>query len=118
LALGATVSFDTAAASPTAIGPITLPAGGELKGVVTLAGAPAGNLTVQVRSGGTGAANRFVNTRTQSDGSYTISLPGGTYARVCAFTQASSCGGVTGAVSAFNVSVTANQSNTLNLSIP
>jgi hypothetical protein len=62
-------------------GTITLPAGGELKGIVRLGTAPIGNVIVQVRSGG----SRTVNTRTSQDGSYSVSMPGATYGRVCAF---------------------------------
>ncbi len=125
LLLASVVAFDTAAASPTALGTITLPAGGELKGVVTVGGAPTGNIVVQVRSGGVAAANRFTSTRTQSDGSYSISVPAGTYARVCAFVPGTSgaCSVATPTLagtyqSANNVVVNANQSNTLDIAIP
>jgi hypothetical protein len=124
LLLGALVPFDTAAAAPTALGTITLPAGGELRGVVTIAGVPTRNLVVQVRSGGVIGANRFLVTRTRNDGSYSLSLPAGTYDRVCAFVLGTAaCPAGTPVLaneyaSADNVAVTANQSNTLNIAIP
>jgi len=121
---GTLVLFDTAAA-PTALGTITLPAGGELKGVVTLAGAAIGNIVVQVRSGNVTGAQRFTATRTQKDGSYSLSVPAGTYNRVCAFVPgtAGACPAGTPTLagtfaSADNVAVIANQSNTLNIAIP
>jgi hypothetical protein len=125
LLLASLVAFDTAAASPIALGTITLPAGGELRGVVTLGGALAGNIVVQLRSGGVGAANRFTNTRTQGDGSYSISVPAGAYARVCAFVPGTSgaCPVATPMLagtyqSANNVTVAANSSNNLDIAIP
>lgn len=69
---GTTVAFNTA--SPTAIGNITLPSGGELTGIIRFfGGAPVSNAVVQVRAGASGAT-RVTSTRTQSDGSYTISV--------------------------------------------
>jgi hypothetical protein len=125
LLLGDPVFFDTTAANPTALGTITLPVGAELKGTVTVGGTPIGNGVVQVRSGGTAGTNRFVSANTHIDGTYTISLPAGTYDRVCAFvfgtagaicpTAASSPGTF---ASADNVTVTADQSTTLNIAIP
>jgi hypothetical protein len=74
----------------TNLNALTLPAGGVLSGTVTVAGVPQGNARIQVRSGGTGGGSRFVGTTTQADGTYSISLPAGTYQRVCAFTGPSS----------------------------
>src|SRR6266581_3433981 len=125
LLAGALEVFDTAAASPTALGTLTLPAGGELKGVITLGGSPARNIIVQPRSGGVTGGQRFIATRTSSDGSYSLSLPAGTYNRVCAFVPGTlnqcpvgtpSSAGAFG--SADSVTVTANQSTTLNIAIP
>jgi hypothetical protein len=121
---GTLVTFDTAAA-PNALGTITLPAGGELKGVVTtVAPLQPGNIVVQVRSGGTNGNFRFTATRTQKDGSYSISVPAGTYNRVCAFVPgtAAACGAQPSLAgtyaSADAVVVVAGQSNTLDIAIP
>jgi len=71
-AQGVAVAFDTAI--PKALGNITLPAGGELTGIVTVGGTPTGNVVVQVRLGnGTNNTFRITSTRTQRDGSYSIS---------------------------------------------
>jgi hypothetical protein len=78
---GATVSLGT----------ITMPTGVVLSGTVTKGGTPVDGGVVQVRSGGLGGNARFVSTRTSSDGTYTISLPAGTYNRVCAFDVGTSC---------------------------
>lgn len=68
----------------TALGTITLPAGGVLSGSVDVGGTPTGDRLVQVRSGGIAAGNYLVNARTQFDGSYSISLPAGSYnVRAC-----------------------------------
>lgn len=84
--------MSVAAAAPVAMtldstvpgGNVNLPAGSVVSGVVTQSSLPKGNLVVQIRSGGTTLANQFVSTRTQSDGSYSISLPAGSYsARAC-----------------------------------
>lgn len=71
--------------TPTSVGSVTLPTGYPLSGTIATNVNPKGNYVVQVRSGGTdGVANRFVNTRTQSDGSYSVSLPAGDYkVRAC-----------------------------------
>jgi 5-hydroxyisourate hydrolase-like protein (transthyretin family) len=123
LAAGTPVAFDTAA--PVALGSITLPAGGELTGIVTLGGAPAGNIRVQLRRGGTNGGSRVTNTRTQSDGSYTISAVAGPYTRVCAFVSGTSgaCPGATlSSPGAFfgvnNVPLIAGQSNVQGFAIP
>jgi hypothetical protein len=122
---GTTVNFDTAAVGPIVLGDITLPAGGELKGVVTKGGTPAGNVIVLVRSGGLTGLQRFTSTRTQGDGSYSISLPASTYERVCAFVPGATnvctvatpnLAGTYG--SADNVAVTAGKSNTRDIAIP
>jgi len=74
-------------------------------------------------SGTTTYVTRFVQTRTQKDGSYTISLPASTYSRVCAYvpTTNSPCdtapSGI-GFASADNVTVVAGQSNTQDIAIP
>lgn len=126
---GTQLAGGTVVAPTTALGTITLPTGGELKGVVTAGSAPVGNAIVQVRNGGTSAAQRFISTRTQSDGSYSISLPAGAYARVCATypgMAASTCPGTgsgTGSSAgqyAFQdgVAVTAGGSVTQNFAIP
>ncbi len=70
-----------------------MPAGAVLSGTVTKGGTPVDGAIVQVRSGGSTGAFRFVSTRTQSDGTYTISLPAGTYNRVCAFDVGTTCPG-------------------------
>jgi hypothetical protein len=128
LQIAPVVAFDTATASPNSLGTINLPAGGELKGVVTKGGVPAGNIFIQVRSGGVGGAFRFTNTRTSQDGSYSISVPAGTYNRVCASVPgtANACPSGTPALagtyaSANNgnpVAVTANSSTTRDIDIP
>lgn len=69
----------------TALGSVTLAAGGVLSGTVTVTTVPKSDYLVQLRSGGTAfPANQFMATRTQSDGTYSISLPTGTYkVRAC-----------------------------------
>jgi len=123
LVLGTPVAFSTAA--PIALGNITLPAGGELTGIVTLGGAPAGNIVVQLRRGGTGGGSRVTATRTQSDGSYTVSAVAGPYDRVCAFVAGTSgaCpGGTLSSAGVFfgvnNVPLIAGQSNVQGFAIP
>jgi hypothetical protein len=112
LLLATGVAFDTTATTPTALGSITLPAGGELKGVVTVANVPAGNIVVQIRSGGVTGTQRFTSTRTSRDGSYSVSIPAGAYDRVCAFAPGNACAAFAA------VTVTAPGSTTLNLAIP
>lgn len=69
---------------PSILGTITLNAGGVLSGVVKVAGVATGDRLVQVRSGGVAGGNHLINTRTQFDGSYSISLAAGTYnVRAC-----------------------------------
>ncbi len=85
LTAGFAVPFTADSVTTNALGTITLPAGGELKGTVTKGGVALGNAIVQVRTSGTSGGFRFVSTRTQSDGSYSISVPGATYNTVCAF---------------------------------
>jgi len=104
---------------------ITLPAGGVLSGIVTVGGVPQGNVKVQVRNGGRGGNARFVNTMTQVDGTYSVSLPAGAYLRVCAFTSTSSCpsaGTVSGSGTGFafveNVAITPGSATTQNFTIP
>ena len=118
MASGSAVTFT--AGSTTAVGNFYLPAGGELTGKVMDASGttPYANAVLQVRSS-TGGNSRIVTTRTMSDGSYTISLPAGTY-NVCAMatsnTGVTTCGTGTSA-GVFEMqtgfSVTANTSNTL-----
>jgi 5-hydroxyisourate hydrolase-like protein (transthyretin family) len=112
----------------TDLEPITLPAGGVLSGTVKIGNVPTGEIRVQVRNGGTGNGARFVQTRTQSDGTYSISLPEGTYSRICAVApgqKSSTCPSEElavpqGAGYAFadNRAVAANAITTLNLEIP
>jgi hypothetical protein len=127
LLAGALVSFNTAAATPAALGTISLPAGGELRGTVTLATPPGStgrNIIVQLRSGGVLGGQRFIATRTSSDGSYSLSVPAVTYNRVCAFVpgtlnQCPTAAPSNGAFASVDtVVVGANQSNTLNIDIP
>lgn len=71
--------------STTDLGTVTLPAGGVLSGTITVNGVAVGNASLQVRSGGTANANTFLGKTTHLDGSYTLSLPLGTYSmRACA----------------------------------
>ena len=57
---------------------VSSPDAGLLKGVVTTDGTtPIANVGVIVRHGGINPNNFFVSTRTRSDGSYELSLPGG-----------------------------------------
>lgn len=106
LTAGTPVSAPAAGAT-TALGTIALAAGAVLSGTVTKGGTPVDGAVVQVRSGGLTGAFRFVSTRTQSDGTYTISLPAGTYNRVCAFDAGTSCpgGAVAGATYKFSDAV-------------
>ena len=69
------------------VGNINLLSGGILTGTVYLADGttPAQNVKVQIRSGGTGGANKFITRRTRGDGTYTLSLPAKTYDAVRAF---------------------------------
>lgn len=89
--LGQTLPIDSDTGGTTPFPTVTLPAGGVLSGTVTAqtGGTPLANVIVQVRKGGTGNNARFVSTRTQSDGTYSVSVPdsvlGGAYDRVCAF---------------------------------
>lgn len=113
----------------TALGTVIMPAGGELTGTVTDAsGNPVANAIVQVRNNGTTAAFRFTAVRTNSDGSYSISLPALTYSRVCAIAAGyapNTCTGSTTTPTAGsnynfqdNVAVAANGSTTLNIALP
>lgn len=104
---------------------VTLPAGGVLSGTITAqsGGAPIANAIVQVRSGGTTGLFRFVSTRTQQDGSYSVSLPEGTYDRVCAYIPgtASACNAAasgTGFNSQDSVAVSAGGVTTVDIAIP
>jgi len=118
LASGTPVTVATS--STTTIGTINLPAGAVLTGTVTKNKQPAPNVIVQIRSGGTSGSNRFVQTRTMIDGSYTISLPAGTtFDRVCAFDVNTTCpsGSINGATYAFSDNVlmgAEGSTNTLN----
>ena len=117
--LGSMRPIDSGTGGTTPFPTVTLSQGGVLSGTVTAAagGAPLANVIVQVRRGGTGTGARFVSTRTQADGTYSISLPavsspGTTYDRVCAFVPPLSATGgcnTTGYALADGVVVTANQ---------
>ena len=96
------------------LGTITLPDAGVLIGRVmningtagdTSDDTPRANDSVQVRAGGTGAGNRFMQVRTRGDGTFAISLPAGTYENV-------RIGGGTG-VSNLNVNITAGSTTDL-----
>lgn len=93
---GSTLALDNGV---TAFPTVALPLGGVLSGTVTAqtSGAPIANAIVQVRSGGVTNSFRFAATRTQSDGTYSVSLPGATYDRVCVFvppaTATNACSG-------------------------
>lgn len=95
------------------LGSLNLPAGGVLTGTVYESDGttPAGNLRVQVRSGGTSSNDRFVWTRTKGDGTYTISLPEGAYERIRA-------GQGDTAVDINNVSITAGGTTTQDFTLP
>ena len=108
----------------TDLGPITLAIGGVLSGKVTnVGGLPLSGVKIQVRSGGKGSGNRFTTTRTMTDGTYSISLPTGTFTRVCAFTggSASICpnDASTGSGYAYfdNVTIRANDKKTQDFSL-
>lgn len=91
----------------TALGNVTLGAGGVLSGTVTVATVPTADRVVQVRSGGTATpANQFVAGRTQSDGTYSVSLPEGTY-------QVRACipGACVGAFSSITIAAGSNTRN-------
>lgn len=132
LTFGTQVTFTADSTSITELGTLTMPVGGELKGKIYKTTATAGNeqanAIVQVRgynTSGGGGGFRFISTRTQADGSYSISLPPGTtaYSRVCAFlpTAVSPCpttASGTGFASANSVAVTASSSTTQDITIP
>ena len=66
--------------SNTSLGTVTLPDAGLLSVTVTSdATNPVTNYGIQLRSGGTGGANRFVSNRTLSNGNMQLSVPAGTY---------------------------------------
>lgn len=113
--LAGTAVAITADGTTTALGNISLPAGGVLTGVVTRTGVPAANYIVQVRSVGTTANDRFVSTLTESDGSYSVSLPAGTYSMVRACDPANCA---TAAASAASVVITAGATTTTNIAVP
>jgi len=81
------ISPDPSAASLD-LGTVTLPDGAILTGYVRDTSTPPQgrpNIMVQVRYGGTAGSFKLVNTRTKSDGSYTVTLPAGiTLSRVVA----------------------------------
>ena len=73
------ISPDPSAASLD-LGTVTLPDGAILTGYVRDTSTPPlgrPNIMVQVRYGGTAGSFKLVNTRTKSDGSYTVTLPAG-----------------------------------------
>lgn len=113
----------------TTLNTVTVPSGGELTGTVTDSiGNPVANAIVQVRNNGLTNAFRFTQVRTNSDGSYSISLPAVTYSRVCVIAAGyapSTCTGSTTTPTAGanynyqdNVAVAANSSTTLNIALP
>lgn len=103
------------------LGNLVIPGGGVLTGVVRKNGAPISNVNVQIRTGGTTGAHRLTTVRTRSDGRYTIGLPAGTYARICAYEATASCGSTPqGPAWAFAdaVVISAGATRTLDLSYP
>jgi len=113
----------------TVLGTITLPAGGVLSGTVDVGGTTTGDRVVQVRSGGILPGNFFVNTRTQNDGSYSISLPPGSYnVRACNPADTNASTGCNNATSVWTAgtgagqysvpSITAGSITTLDLTAP
>lgn len=112
---GAGVNSVAVGSAPT----ITLNAGGVLSGIVSVGATPAGDRIVQVRSGGTAAINYLANARTQLDGSYSISLPAGTFnVRACNPdpTAATNCNSTTGNTAwAISPAITAGSPTSLNL---
>ncbi len=81
LSIGSATVVDMTA-TPS-LGTITLPAGNTLSG--TLAAGAGGARVLQINNGVTAPGTRFLNARSQGDGSYTINLPpsGTYYMRVC-----------------------------------
>jgi hypothetical protein len=83
--LSGTVIATASVGDDQALGTITLPDGGMLRGNIyadDLRTTPLMNFRVQVRDGGTLLDNRFLGVRTRGDGSYVISLPETIYDRV------------------------------------
>ena len=83
---------------------------------------PYANAVVQIRTTNAsgGGNNRIVTTRTMSDGTYTVSIPAGTY-NVCAMATSNTTGETTCSGSSAGVyelqsgfTVNANGTNTLN----
>ncbi len=119
LAAGTPITFT--AGSTNALSNFYLPPGGELTGKVTDTSGttPYANAVIQVRTS-TGGNSRIVTTRTMADGSYSISLPAGTY-NICAMatsnTGATTCGSTSSpGVYEFKTGITvnANSVNSLN----
>jgi len=117
LAAGTPITFT--AGSTNALGNFYLPPGGELTGKVTdtTGTTPYANAVIQVRTS-TGGNSRVVTTRTMVDGSYSISLPAGTY-NVCAMTTSNAGGTTCGSTSSpgvymfqAGITVNANSVNT------
>lgn len=112
------------AGNTLALGTITLPAGGLLTGTVRKSGVAKSSNWVTIRSGGTGWADVFLTIGTLSDGSYSVVLPAGTYARVCTLEPPGTtiCDGAqpTGATWAYRdaVGITAGGTTTVDLSYP
>ena len=100
------------------LGNVTLPTTGVASGAGILSGTvfqndgvtPAANVRVQVRDGGLTSNERFLQTRTRSDGSYTLTLPSVSYERIRA-------GGTTG-TNANNVVVNDGTTTTVNFVMP
>ncbi len=118
LTSGQPVTFTADSTTVVDLGVLTMPAGGELTGKVTKDSVAFGNAKLQIRTSGINGGFRFVTTRTQSDGSFSISLPAGNYNTVCAFVESATnaCNstgtpptGYFGSTSSVNV--TAGQSN-------
>ena len=108
---------DNSVAVGAALGSVTLNPGGVLSGTVSVGTTPTGNRLVQVRSGGIAAVNFLVSTRTQIDGSYSISLPPGDFnVRTCNqdTTAASNCSNTTWVTMAMPA-ITAGNTTPLNL---
>ncbi|MDH5231362.1 MAG: carboxypeptidase-like regulatory domain-containing protein [Gammaproteobacteria bacterium] len=97
---------------------INLPNAGVLTGTVSNAdGSPAKGTRVQIRSSGTAGTDRFINALTKSDGSYTVSVPAGTYARLRAQQGSSTYSNLVQA-DVDGVVVTEGQTTTANIQFP
>ncbi len=86
LALADTVALTTGSTA-TALS-IAMPAAGLLTGTISDTSGVIGNRGVQVRSGGLTTTEKFVSISSRGDGSFSFSLPAGTYERVRVNTNA------------------------------